>query len=80
MPFVVDRYAKDTVKEYNTPDLKRAVIVYPSATPEMISAARTVLIEAGFKEIIETTAGSTIACHCGPNTLGIFYFNAGNER
>ena len=32
---------------------------------------------AGFKEILETHAGGTIASHCGGNTLGILYFNDG---
>ncbi|MEG0894945.1 MAG: hypothetical protein RSE93_04460 [Oscillospiraceae bacterium] len=26
-----------------------------------------------FDEIIATKAGCTIACHCGPNTLGILF-------
>ena len=28
-----------------------------------------------FDKIIETTAGSTITCHCGENTLGILFLN-----
>ena len=27
-----------------------------------------------FGEVIETTAGSTISCHCGPNCLGVLFF------
>ena len=27
-----------------------------------------------FEEIIVTTAGSTISCHCGPNCLGVLFF------
>ena len=27
-----------------------------------------------FEEVIETTAGSPISCHCGPNCLGVLYF------
>ena len=26
-----------------------------------------------FEEIIETEAGTTIGCHCGPNTLGVLF-------
>lgn len=29
-----------------------------------------------FEEVIETTAGSTISCHCGPNCLGVLFFRA----
>jgi len=24
--------------------------------------------------VIETVAGSTISCHCGPNCLGVLFF------
>ena len=27
-----------------------------------------------FEEVIETVAGSTISCHCGPNCLGVLFF------
>ncbi|MBE6934965.1 MAG: DegV family protein [Ruminococcaceae bacterium] len=30
---------------------------------------------APFAEILETTAGCTISCHCGPNTLGILFIH-----
>ena len=38
-------------------------------------AAREVLEENGFTNIIETTAGATITSHCGPGTLGVLYIN-----
>lgn len=28
----------------------------------------------GFREVLTAVAGSTISCHCGPNTLGICFF------
>ena len=76
---VVAKYCAETLKDFNTPDLKRAFITYTTATPEMLEAARKALSEAGFKEILETRAGGTIASHCGANTLGILYFNDGKE-
>lgn len=27
-----------------------------------------------FEEVVETVAGSTISCHCGPNCLGVLFF------
>ena len=27
-----------------------------------------------FEEVIETAAGSTISCHCGPCCLGVLFF------
>lgn len=76
---VVAKYCAETLKDFNTPDLKRAFITYTTASPEMLEAARKALSEAGFKEILETRAGGTIASHCGANTLGILYFNDGKE-
>ena len=31
---------------------------------------------AKFTDVIETTAGCTISCHCGPNTLGILFIRS----
>ena len=77
MDRVITKYCADVLYEYHTPDLEMAFITYTTATPEMVSAARQALIEAGFKNIYETHAGCTIASHCGANTLGILYFNDG---
>lgn len=76
---VVAKYCAETLKDFNTPDLKRAFITYTTATTEMLESARKALSEAGFKEILETRAGGTVASHCGANTLGILYFNDGKE-
>ena len=76
---VVAKYCAETLKDFNTPDLKRVFITYTSATPKMTEAARKACADAGFKEILETRAGGTIASHCGANTLGILYFNDGGE-
>ncbi len=80
MDKVVADYCKGVLEEFNTPDLKRVFITYTSATPEMVAAARAAVEDAGFKEILETRAGGTIASHCGANTLGILYFNDGAEK
>lgn len=77
MDRVITKYCAEVLDEFNTPDLDKAFITYTTATPEMISAAREALIEAGFKNIYETHAGCTIASHCGANTLGVLYFNDG---
>ena len=79
MDRVITKYCADVLEEFDTPDLTRAFITYTTATPEMISAARGALIEAGFKNIYETPAGCTIASHCGANTLGVLFFNDGQQ-
>ena len=77
---VVAKYCAETLKDFDTPDLKRAFITYTTATTEMAEAARKACETAGFKEILETRAGGTIASHCGANTLGILYFNDGEKK
>lgn len=79
MEKVVKSYCEDTLKEYNTPDKTIVFITHTTATPEMVSAARKCLEEAGFTNIVETTAGGTITSHCGENVLGILYINDGNK-
>ena len=79
MDKVVAKYCEETLAEFKTPALDKVFITYTTATPEMVQAAKTAVQNAGFKNIYETHAGCTIASHCGGNTLGILYFNDGNE-
>ncbi len=76
---VVGKYCAETLNEFNTPDLDKVFITYTTATPEMIESAEKAVKDAGFKNIYKTTAGGTIASHCGANTLGIIYFNDGEN-
>lgn len=77
---VISKYCKDTLDEFNTPDLSVGFVTYTTATPEMIATAKNALKERGFKLVYETTAGSTITSHCGENTLGILYINDGDKN
>ncbi len=72
---VIAKYCEEVLQEFNTPDLDKVFITYTTAMPEMVESARKACENAGFKNIYETRAGGTIASHCGPNTLGILYFN-----
>ncbi|MDE6589590.1 MAG: DegV family protein [Oscillospiraceae bacterium] len=51
----------------------RIVIVHTRCDPAIPAAVEQVVREFGFQEIIHTVAGSTISCHCGPNTLGLLF-------
>ena len=51
----------------------RIVIVHTRCNPAIPAAVEQVVREFGFQEIIHTVAGSTISCHCGPNTLGLLF-------
>lgn len=79
MDKVVALYCKDTLEEFNNPDLDVAFVTYTTATPEMVKAAKDAVIARGFKTVYETRAGATISSHCGENTLGILYLNDGTE-
>lgn len=71
----VDLYCKDTLSEFNTPDLDVAFVTYTTAEPQTVEIARNHLKCAGFKNIYETIASGTITSHCGENCLGILYIN-----
>ena len=70
---VLPDYVRDqlTGKEVRT---ERVVIVHTRCDPAIPAAVEQVVREYGFREIIHTVAGSTISCHCGPNTLGVVFF------
>ena len=51
----------------------RIIIVHTRCDPAIPEAVEQVVRGFGFEEVIHTVAGSTISCHCGPNTLGILF-------
>lgn len=76
----IEKYIIDTLNEFNTPDNDKVFITYSSATPEMIETALKTLEEhAKFKKVYQINASSTITSHCGENTMGIIYFNDGEN-
>ena len=52
---------------------ERAFITYTRCDPAAPAAVEQVVREYGFQEVYHVTAGSTISCHCGPNTLGVLF-------
>ena len=70
------------IRDYVTERLKgredlrgdRVFITHAAAEPDTVEAARAAVAESyAFGETYETTAGSTIMCHCGPHTLGVLF-------
>ena len=81
MPEVVEKYFRDTLEEFNTPCHDFCFITYSTATPEMLAAATKVVEEYGkFKTIYYTEANSTVTSHCGKNTIGLLYYNDGDNN
>lgn len=77
---VIENYCKDTLNEFNNPDLDVAFLTYTTASEGMIENAKKALQEKGFKNIYETIAGATVTSHCGEHTLGILYLNDGSDN
>lgn len=73
----VEQYCKDTLEEFDNPDLSIAFVTHSHATDEMRKIAYDALKRRGFKKIYDTFAQATITSHCGPKTLGILFINDG---
>ncbi len=69
---VLPDYVRD---QLNGKDVRinRIIIVHTRCDPAIPAAVEQVVREFGFEAVIHTVAGSTISCHCGPNTLGILF-------
>lgn len=75
------KYVKDIIETYNTPDTTRIFITHTKIDEAIVESIKTYLKEnTAFKEILETTAGSTITSHCGSHTIGILFLNDGNSK
>lgn len=77
---VVASYVEDTLAKNSNFDKEICFVTHSCATKEMVDEAVKLVKEAGFKNVLVTTAGATITSHCGPKTLGILYFNDGGEN
>lgn len=56
-------------------DSKRVFITHSGAEDEIIEAVRQKLLAMNyFEEILVTRAGGVISSHCGPNTLGVLFY------
>ena len=51
-----------------------AFVTHPAAPESVVRAALDTAAQCGsFDQVIETHAGCTVSCHCGPHTLGILF-------
>lgn len=70
----IGEYVADCLGNPETVDPSRVVIVHSGVSQELLEAARAaVKAHMNFQDTVETRAGCTISCHCGPGTLGIMY-------
>lgn len=69
-----EQYVQDLAQEYGSYDKKLVFITHCMASEQIVSAVRKKVEELfDFDEIIETTAGTTVSCHCGRNTIGVIF-------
>jgi fatty acid-binding protein DegV len=53
----------------------RVFITHSGCSAELVDEVRAYLNSLGvFEEVLETRAGGVISSHCGPNTLGVLYY------
>ncbi len=72
-------YANDTFEQFNNPDHEVCFITYSSAEEGVVDAVEEVVKKHGFKKIYRTLANCTVSSHCGPNCLGVLYYNDGDH-
>ena len=73
---VLQTYVRERLQDNDTLRLHRIMITHtpvPEGTVEIVRQA--VLACQPFAEVLETEANCTVACHCGPHTLGILYIH-----
>ena len=51
----------------------RIFVVHTRCDPAIPEAVCAMVRQFGFREVLTAVAGSTISCHCGPNTLGVIF-------
>ena len=69
-------YVRDRLEAPDSIDMKRIFVTHSAADDAVAQEVAALVKElAPFEEVIITTAGSTISNHCGPNCLGILYYN-----
>ncbi len=67
-------YIEDTLANYSTIDFNRVFITHSPSEEGLVSFAIDKVKSYGlFREVLETMAGCTVCCHCGPDTLGILF-------
>lgn len=70
-------YVKDRLQNRDGLVFDRIFITHTPVEDGLVDKVRAAIQEcAPFTDIIETQAGCTVSCHCGPGTLGILFIRA----
>lgn len=71
------KYTKDLFSEYPNPDLNQVFVAHTTKNQAILDSIKAVLEDRGFKKINFALAGTTIASHCGENTVGVIFLTDG---
>jgi DegV family protein with EDD domain len=72
---VIKKYVGDLEEDLKKADPARVFITHSGCSEEVVSQVREYLEGLHhFQEIYVTHAGSVISSHCGPNTLGVLFY------
>lgn len=70
-------YVRDRLQNRDGLVYERIFITHTPVADGIVDKVRAAIQEcAPFTDIIETQAGCTVSCHCGPGTLGILFIRA----
>lgn len=70
----LDQYVTDRLKDRDDIIPERIFITYTTCSDEGVKVVYEKVREYGhFTDILETHAGCTVSCHCGPGTLGVLF-------
>ena len=67
-------YVKDRLEGREDLDTKRLLITRTPVSEDSYAAVKEAVANySNFDEVIESEAGCTVSCHCGPGTLGVLF-------
>lgn len=72
---VAGNYCDDLLAEHPNANKKMAFVTHSSSMPQAEEYLEKRLKEFGFENVYNTTAGGTICCHCGPDTIGVLFID-----
>ena len=68
------QYTKELLAQHPDSRGDIVIVVHPAADRDAVEATIRTLKEDGrFREVYEARTGCTVACHCGPNTIGVMF-------
>lgn len=70
----MERYVRDRLAQADRLDDRLIFITHTPVSAQVLEAVHRTVDEVGhFRQVVETTAGGTISCHCGEGCLGILF-------